>query len=402
MISYTYLLIPLILFFIGIEYLFALGSGRKGVFKFESSVANLSVGIWERFCYLFSSAVFYGLFVWIHENLSLFSIPSHWISWIVLLAATDFVWYWYHRLGHEVNLFWAAHVVHHQSEEFNLTVAARITLLQSLFRTVFWCALPIFGFGPDMVVSILLIHGGYSFFTHTQLIGKLGWIEKVLITPSHHRVHHASNPEYLDKNYGDIFVFWDKMFGTFQEETIPVKYGLVKPLDSYSFLWGHFHFSVELWSAIKAEPSLIKKARMLFSRPDSLDPECASDGRDTFAIQQAPGEQTLAGKAYVVIQMGVLLGCLVWITKIYPGLTLEFKWLAGLLVFFSLINVCAILEQKRWVYYLEFFRVFLFVLLAVELEYLDRNGALACLMGILLVFTLPAKQVYRELILGKK
>ncbi|OOG73755.1 sterol desaturase family protein [Algoriphagus sp. A40] len=402
MISYTYLLIPLILFFMGVEYLFALKFKKKGVFKFESSVSNLSVGIWERFCYLFSSALFYEIFVWTHENLALFSIPSHWLSWVILLMATDFVWYWYHRLGHEVNLFWAAHVVHHQSEEFNLTAAARITLLQSLVRTVFWCALPVLGYSPDMVVSILLIHGGYSFFTHTQMIGKLGWLEYIFITPSHHRVHHASNPEYLDKNYGDIFVFWDKMFGTFKVETLPVTYGLVKPLDSYSFLWGHFHFSIDLWLALKREPSYLKKLQLLFSKPETLDADFGEESRNTFGIIKSSDPHTWASKVYVVIQLVLLLGGLVSVTKFYSGLSAGIIWLLGTIIFVSLINVCAILEQKRWVYYLEHFRLFVLGLLAIELDYVDLSIFFVGILALLIVLSLPVKDVYREIILGKK
>lgn len=401
MIGYTYLLIPLILFFMGIEYLYALKTRQKGIFKFESSVSNLSIGIWERFCYLFSSGLFYQAFVWIHENLSLFSVPQHWISWLILLVATDFVWYWYHRMGHEINLFWAAHIVHHQSEEFNLTAAARITLLQALFRTLFWCILPVFGFSPEMVISILLIHGGYSFFTHTQMIGKLGFLEKIFITPSHHRVHHASNPEYLDKNYGDIFIFWDKMFGTFQEETIPVKFGLVKPLDSYSFLWGHFHFSVELWMAIKAETSIVKKIRLVFSRPNAIDSRFISSSRDAFAIGTSPQRQTLAGKIYILVQMVLLLGTLAWVSKVYSEQPLAVSCLVGLMTLITLINVCAILEQKRWVFYLEHFRIFLFALLIMELGYLHWNGSLVLLWLSLMVITLPARRYYSDLIHGK-
>jgi alkylglycerol monooxygenase len=401
MLSYSYLLVPVILFFMGVEYLYALKTQCKEIFKFESSISNLSIGIWERFCYLFSSALFYEAFVWIHEHLSLFTIPSHWLSWTILLLATDFVWYWYHRLGHEVNLFWAAHIVHHQSEEFNLTTAARITLLQAMFRTMFWCVLPVIGFSPEMVVSILLIHGGYSFFTHTQVIGKLGILERIFITPSHHRVHHASNPEYLDRNYGDIFVFWDKMFGTFQEETIPVKFGLVKPLESYSFLWGHFHFSVELWMAVKSERSIWRKIKLIFSKPENIDPQFGGISRDAFAIATSPQRQTLAGKVYVSLQMLLLLIILIWESKVYYEQPLAQSCLVGLLILISLINVCAILEQKRWVFYLEHFRIFLLVLLAMELDYLYWDGSLIIIWMALMVIILPFRHCYSNILLGK-
>ncbi len=134
-------------------------------------------------------------------------------------------------------------MVHHQSDDFNYTVSTRITIFQAVARGLFWSVLPLLGFPPDMIAVFLIIHGVYPFFTHTQLVGKLGWLEYVFVTPSHHRVHHSSNPEYLDKNYGDILIIWDKLLGTFAEEKEEPKYGLTKPLNSYSFLWQHFHFS---------------------------------------------------------------------------------------------------------------------------------------------------------------
>jgi alkylglycerol monooxygenase len=129
-----------------------------------------------------------------------------------------------------------------KARSLNYTVSARITTIQAIVRNVFWCLLPLAGFHPAMVMAILVVHGTYSFFTLTQMIGKLGWLEHILITPSHHGVHHASNPKYLDKNYGDIFIFWDKLFGTFQKEEAHEKpvYGITHPLKSHSFLWQHF------------------------------------------------------------------------------------------------------------------------------------------------------------------
>lgn len=206
--------IPAFFIFVGLEY-FVSRKKRKDVFQFETSVANMSVGIAERLLNLFLTASFYNLFQWIFVNYAVWQIPNTWYVWIVLLLATDLVWYWYHRVGHEVNIIWAAHVVHHQSEAFNFTVSARITSAQAIIRNAFWCILPWAGFHPDMVTAMLVVHGTYSFFTHTQLVPRLGWLEYVLITPSHHRVHHASNEKYLNKNYGDLFVFWDKLFGTF-------------------------------------------------------------------------------------------------------------------------------------------------------------------------------------------
>jgi len=262
--------IPAFFLFVGLEYFVSIKK-NKAVYKLETSVVNISVGIAERLLNLFLTASFYNLFQWIFATYALWHIPNTWYVWILLLLTTDLVWYWYHRLGHEVNIIWAAHVVHHQSEAFNYTVSARITTIQAIVRNAFWCVLPLVGFQPDMVIAMLIVHGTYSFFTHTQLITRLGWLEYVLITPSHHRVHHASNEKYLNKNYGDLFVFWDKLFGTFQAEEEEPRYGLTHPLRSFSFVWQHVHYFAELCYAIRTTGGWRPRLRILFGPPELLD-----------------------------------------------------------------------------------------------------------------------------------
>lgn len=191
---------------------------------------------------------------------------------MALFLFTDFLWYWYHRFGHEVDLFWSAHVVHHQSNDFNFTVSARITVIQAAFRCLFWSFLPLMGFSPEMVTAMLLIHGTYPFFTHTQTINKLGWLEYIIVTPSHHRVHHSSNACYLDKNYGDVLIIWDKLFGTFAVETEQPVYVLTRPIRSYSFLWQHFHFIMEMVVAFKRATGFWSRWKVVFGRPDDINP----------------------------------------------------------------------------------------------------------------------------------
>ncbi|MGY0038810.1 sterol desaturase family protein [Pedobacter sp. NJ-S-72] len=254
-----------------LEYKLAKRKKKEHYFKHESSVANVSIGIAERLINLFVTVGFYQFFDWIYTNYAIIHIPDSWWVWIILMLATDLLWYWYHRLGHEINFLWAAHIVHHQSEEFNLTVSARITTIQALIRNIFYAILPLIGFHPVMVFTILLVHGAYSFFTHTQLVGKLGWLEHILITPSLHGIHHASDEKYLDKNYGDVFTFWDKLFGTFQLEEEKPHYGLTHPLKSYSFLWQHFHYYLEIIEACRRVKGIKQKCQIIFGSPALLD-----------------------------------------------------------------------------------------------------------------------------------
>lgn len=205
--NYLGFAVPMFILFIGIEYYYSKRKG-KNFFQYAESVANLNVGIAERLLDVFMTGLFFFVFVYIHHHFAIFDIKAGVFTWILLFLLTDLVWYWYHRLAHEINAFWAVHVVHHQSEDFNYTVSARITVFQAIVRCMFWSVLPLIGFPPLMISVFLLIHGLYPFFIHTQVLGKWGWFEKILVTPTHHGIHHASNPEYLDKNYGDVFIIW--------------------------------------------------------------------------------------------------------------------------------------------------------------------------------------------------
>lgn len=163
---------------------------------------------------------------------SFLTIEKPWLYWTVLLLAEDFLFYWLHRVDHYCRLFWAVHVTHHSSEEFNLTVGFRSSVFQPLYRFVWFIPLPLLGFKGEDIMLMYAITQIYGILIHTQFIKKMGPLEWVLSTPSHHRVHHASNVPYLDKNMGMVLIIWDRLFGTFAEEKEeePVRYGLTKNL----------------------------------------------------------------------------------------------------------------------------------------------------------------------------
>lgn len=359
--NYTAFAIPTFFIFLFLEYMLSVRQKRIALFKYESSISNLSIGIAERLLNLFISFSFYSLFYWIYTNYAVFKIPNVWWVWILLILVTDFVWYWYHRLGHEVNFFWAAHIVHHQSEEFNFTVAARITVFQALTRNVFWCVIPLLGFHPNMVITILVIHGAYSFFTHTQLIGKLGWLEHILITPSLHGVHHASDDKYLDKNYGDVFTFWDKLFGTFQKEEESPKYGLTHPVKSHSFLWQHFHYYLEIIEACRQVQSIPDRLKIVFGSPVLLNQEIRPVLEKKYLQQQSTDQYRFKFKAYLNIQMIISVCLLTFITAFYSILEMGDHLFITALILLTLINCGALMEQRRWIYYLECIRFLLII-----------------------------------------
>jgi alkylglycerol monooxygenase len=349
------LAVPFFLFFIGLEYYFSTRKGKK-YFHLPESIANLNVGIGERLADLLTTGLFYFFFDYIYHHYALFDInPGVW-SWILLFLLTDFIWYWYHRFAHEVNLFWVAHIVHHQSEDFNYTVSVRITIFQAIVRCLFWSVMPLLGFPPQMIFVFLLIHGAYPFFTHTQTIGKLGWLEYVLVTPSHHRVHHASNPEYLDKNFGDMLIIWDKLFGTFVKETIKPVYGLVHPLKSYSFLWQHFHGLLELIVAVKSADSWNARFRLIFGKPETIEPNVRTQLERKLLPLRA-GEPTSFLYKYVVWQTALSLIVLFLTILFGHYLSSGQLFFAAAFILISIINTSAILEQRKWVLYLEYIRL---------------------------------------------
>lgn len=362
--NYLAFAMPAFFLFLYIEYKLAQHRKKEHLFKYESSVSNISIGIAERLINLFVSASFYQVYYWVYNNYRIFDIPNNWVLWIVLILATDFVWYWYHRLGHEVNLFWAAHIVHHQSEEFNLTASARITTIQALIRTVFWCILPLIGFHPTMVITMLLVHGAYSFFTHTQVLKRVKWLEYIFITPSLHGVHHASDEKYLDKNYGDMFVFWDKIFGTFQEEEEQPTYGLTHPLKSYSFLWMHFHYYFEIYESYKRAGTVKGKFSAVFGSPAVMDQDIRPELEKRFLQDRRFRLRELKFKNYLTFQILVSIILLSWFTFFYTTQNTIDKLFYLSFILITLVNCGALLEQRKWIYYLEYAR------LAILLAYL--------------------------------
>ncbi|MBS1533647.1 MAG: sterol desaturase family protein [Bacteroidetes bacterium] len=386
--------IPFFLFFMGLEYYLSVKWNQK-VHQFHESIANINVGIAERLSDLLTTGSFYFVFSWIHERYAFFEIKPGAITWLLLFLATDFVWYWYHRLGHQVNILWAAHIVHHQSDDFNYTAAARITVLQAVARGLFWSVLPLLGFPPKMIVVLLLIHGTYPFFTHTQLIGKLGWLEYIIVTPSHHRVHHSSNPEYLDKNYGDMLIIWDKIFGTFAPETTEPIYGLTKSLNSQSFLWQHFHYFLELGLAFRMAPSVRDKIQVVFGSPAEFDP------RMRMILERKLSQKvhtSYSARLKRTIQLKTASTIAVTFATVLFSKYFQANQLAliSIYILLSLIVTGAMLEQKRWIFHLEFIRLGIFLLgLSTMNQALYVTSALSILFLGILLFYKTAQRKYQ-------
>ncbi len=257
---------PLYAFFIGGEILLSFFHDRKyyttkgTLMNVWLSALNFSLDLLLRGFVL----IFLAYFFQFHFVL----ITTPWIYWLTLLVAEDFMFYWLHRVDHYCRLFWAVHVTHHSSQEFNLTVGFRSSVFQPLYRFVWFIPLPLLGFKGEDIMLMYAITQIYGILIHTQYIKKLGPLEWFMSTPSHHRVHHGANVKYLDKNMGMVFIFWDKLFGTFQAEEEEVKYGLTKNLDRpYHPIKTIFHEWKDIGTDLKKPSSFKAKIMYVFGPP---------------------------------------------------------------------------------------------------------------------------------------
>jgi sterol desaturase/sphingolipid hydroxylase (fatty acid hydroxylase superfamily) len=213
------------------------------LYSWRDTLSNASLALMHQAADAIAWSVVIGLYYAVYAH-RLFEFPTTVWSIAGLFLAQDFFYYWFHRTSHRVRWLWASHVTHHSSERLNLSTAFRQSLTYPISGMwVFWLPLAWLGFAPLHIVAVVAINLGFQFFVHTQLVGKLGWIEHVFNTPSHHRVHHARNPKYIDRNYAGVLIVWDKLFGTYVEEdpATPCEYGIIGQIHSHNPLTLTFH-----------------------------------------------------------------------------------------------------------------------------------------------------------------
>jgi sterol desaturase/sphingolipid hydroxylase (fatty acid hydroxylase superfamily) len=223
---------------------------RARIYDLADAITSLQLGVLSQVSGLALKVLALGIYTLVYNRAHLFDWSMRAApSWILALLFYDFCYYWHHRLSHEVGLLWAAHVVHHSSEYYNLTTALRQTSTGPLFGWIFYLPMAILGVPPIMFVTVGLIDLLYQYWVHTELVGKLGWFDRVIVSPSNHRVHHGQNDYCIDRNYGGILIIWDRLFGSFVEERDgePICYGIRKPLHSFNPVWGNLHHYADMW-----------------------------------------------------------------------------------------------------------------------------------------------------------
>ncbi len=267
MTNYIAFAIPLFLVSIAVEVAVA-HARRRRLHRITDAVTDLGCGIVQQALLVFVEASLLAGYAAIWKWGHLVEMPlRHPLTWVFAFVAVDFVYYWWHRWSHEVNLLWAAHVVHHQSEDYNLAVALRQAVLSDL--TIWPLHLPLALAGLPVVpfATAKAFNTLYQFWIHTELVGRLGAVDGVLNTPSNHRVHHAVNPRYLDKNYGGILIVWDRLFRTFEPETEPPRYGITKQLGSFNPLWAQVQHFATMAKLAAASPRLGDKLLVWLRSP---------------------------------------------------------------------------------------------------------------------------------------
>lgn len=376
--------IPFFFLAIGIELLLAVLLGRK-VYRLNDSINDLSCGIFQQLFGLVFKLAMVAVYALSVEYLSiqaLFSAPE-WtmgaplvaadnvlgfalngpavFTWVFAFFAYDLAYYWAHRKMHETNLGWATHVVHHSSEEYNLTVALRQGTFQTFFSVPFYVPLAVLGIPWEVFLTVGALNLIYQFWVHTRLVGKMGPLEWIMNTPSHHRVHHGKNPKYIDRNHAGVFIIWDRMFGTFQPEEEEPVYGITTPLNTWNPVAANLHFFQHLWGNLRRARSLKDAWRILWNKPGwrpdyqggPLLPQPVD--RTTYRKFHIPLNWRI--NLYVLLQFAAIVPVTLYTLMNATQLPLGQAVGLGFLVVLSLTNLGGIMERKRWAWLSELGRL---------------------------------------------
>jgi sterol desaturase/sphingolipid hydroxylase (fatty acid hydroxylase superfamily) len=348
--NYIALAVPFFFLLIAGELLWARARGRS-VYRLDDSLTDIACGVASELCNIFGKAAKLAIYAWEYERCRLISPPTA-AAWLLAFLGVDFAYYWWHRASHRVNWLWAAHVVHHQSEDYNFAVALRQSILTSWTSLPFYLPLALLGVPPLLFAAMLAASTLYQFWIHTQLVGKFsGLLDRVLNLPSHHRVHHAVNQRYLDKNYGATLIVWDRLFGSYAEETEAPVYGITKPLRSFNVWWAQVHYWVELARSARRTPRLADKLRLFWMPPDWLPPGSEAAAEPSHVESPHAKYETQPRPPltrYLVLQFGVVVALATWLMFAADSMPLGFDVAAAAVLLLSLLAFGALLERRRW------------------------------------------------------
>jgi alkylglycerol monooxygenase len=349
--------IPVFLASIVLEAVIAKRKGRREYYYFGTALSDVATGTVFQALEVFFKFVPLLIYAWVYQHWALIDWGDNpWVVWGIGLLTVDFAFYWWHRASHVVNVLWAVHAVHHQSEDFNLAVALRQPAFEPITWFFFYIPLALLGVPTEVFIAAYALDLLYQFFIHTELIDKLPRpIEWVFNTPSHHRAHHGVQDQYLDKNYGGILVIWDRLFRTFEPEGERVVYGTTVPLESYNPLWCNFQYFQYMASVAHKTKRWRDKLWIWFAHPAWIPSDLVRDPLEKKRLKSDKYRPPL-GRELIWYLAGhyLLMGSLM-----VPYLMFEpqLSWVqravgAGVLVFSNVVFL-GLVEDRRWAHWLE-------------------------------------------------
>jgi sterol desaturase/sphingolipid hydroxylase (fatty acid hydroxylase superfamily) len=358
-------------------------------FRANDAINSLSAGTLSTTFGYFTK--FVQVFIWgyVLQNFSLMQMQPDWFDlsppglmlWALALIGWDFCYYWAHRCGHEISILWAAHAVHHQSEDYNLSTALRQTSTSFLFNWVFFLPLFLAGFPIEVLATVNALDLIYQFWVHTQHLGKLGWLDRVLVTPSNHRVHHAQNDRYIDRNYGGIFILWDRFFGSFQEEleSDPVIFGVRKPLANWNPFWANMQVYAYLWfDAVRTgrwEDKIGIWFRRTGWRPSDVERAFPKRRADLAQFRKFDPVISTSLRNYVLGQFLTAIAAVLLISELHAEQGAFAVLIPCLLLWTTLYTLGLMIETRSYAIQFEFIRLLLIVPLGATVMIADSHIA---------------------------
>jgi sterol desaturase/sphingolipid hydroxylase (fatty acid hydroxylase superfamily) len=304
-----------------------------GYYRTNDAINSLSAGTLDVTTGYFTKLIPGVIWAFVFQNFALIDVDLAWFDlsprglalWALALIGFDFCYYWAHRMGHEISVLWAAHAVHHQSEDYNLSTALRQSSTGFIFGWIFYLPLFLLGMPFEVFITVNALDLIYQFWVHTRHIGRMGWMDRVFVTPSNHRVHHAQNELYIDKNYGGILILWDRLFGTFQEELDeePVVFGVRKPLANWNPFWANLQVYDYLWFDAVRTRRWRDKIGLWFRRtgwrPADVEAEYPKRPADLSSFRKFDPPQAPGIRRYLVGQFVVAAAGVLWIGGLYAS-----------------------------------------------------------------------------------
>ncbi|CAD5204002.1 sterol desaturase family protein [Pseudomonas sp. FEN] len=353
-------------FFIALIIIELLADRWRGVnnYRLADAINSMSTGVLSTTTGLLTKGVGILTYAFALRHLALFELSAQkpWV-WVFAFVAYDFCYYWLHRMGHERNILWAAHSVHHQSEDYNLSTALRQTSTGFLLSWIFYLPLAVLGVPLVVFISVASLNLLYQFWVHTRHVPKLGWFEWFFVTPSNHRAHHAQNALYMDRNYGGVFILWDRLFGSFQEEDErePVIFGVTTPLASWNPLWANLQFYAQLWADARRTQSYWDKLRIWFMptgwRPADVAAKYPLSKPDLSQFRKFEVPLEVRQQIYVALQFVVYVGLGSYLMNVGEHLPLAALLLGAGTLVLGLFVLGAALENRPWALRLEIVRL---------------------------------------------